>query len=252
MTNKKLVDILLPVYNEEHVLEKSVTTLRQFLQEHVTDFDWIITIGDNASIDKTLEVANDLAKRFNDVRVFHLDKKGRGRMVKYAWKKSEAHVLSYMDIDLSTDLNSFPPMVRSILNGDFDVAIGSRQYKGAEVTRSFKREAISRGYIWILKILLRFPFTDAQCGFKAVSKQVVNELFDRIEDDEWFFDTELLFLAHRNGYKIKELPVRWIEDTDSRVKIIRTAWLDIKGVFRMRKYSRQGKILINRQNPSAN
>jgi glycosyltransferase involved in cell wall biosynthesis len=245
MTDKKLVDILLPVYNEQHVLEKSVTTLRKFLRDNVDDFDWIITIGDNASTDKTLEVAQDLEKRFDDVRVFHLGQKGRGRMVKYAWNKSEADILTYMDIDLSTDLKSFPPMVRAIMEG-YDVAIGSRQYKGAEVDRGFKREAISRGYIWILKILLRFPFTDAQCGFKAVSKKLVNDLFDRIEDDEWFFDTELLHLAHRNGYKVKELPVRWIEDRDTRVKITRTAWLDIKGVFRMRKYERQGKILINK------
>ncbi len=243
MKNKKLVDVLLPVYNEEHVLEKSVTTLRKFLQDNVTDFDWIITIGDNASIDRTLEIGKELEKRFEDVRVFHLPQKGRGRMVKYAWQKSEAEILSYMDIDLSTDLNAFPPMIRAIIDG-YDVAIGSRQYKGSEVERSFKRELISRGYIWILKLLLGFPFTDAQCGFKAASKKLVNDLFGMIEDDEWFFDTELLFLAYKNGYKVKELPVRWIEDTDSRVKIARTAWLDIKGVFRMRKYRRQGKIFI--------
>ena len=243
MANKKLADVLLPVYNEEHVLEKSVTSLRKFLQENVSDFDWVITIGDNASTDGTLEISKELEKRFEDVRVFNLDQKGRGRMVKYAWQKSEADILSYMDIDLSTDLNAFPPMIKAIIEG-YDVAIGSRQYKGADVKRSFKREAISRGYIWILKLMLGFPFTDAQCGFKAVSRQLVNDLFARIEDDEWFFDTELLYLAYRNGYKVKELPVRWLEDTDSRVKILRTAWLDIKGVLRMRKYERLGKILI--------
>lgn len=247
MAKKKLVDILLPVYNEEHVLEKSITTLRQFLQDNVKDdFDWIITVGDNASTDSTLEVANGLAERFEDVRVFHLGQKGRGRMVKYAWKKSEADILSYMDIDLSTGLEAFPPMIKAIRDG-YDVAIGSRQHKDAKVDRGFKREAISRGYIWILKLLIRFPFTDAQCGFKAVSKKLVNELFDHIEDDEWFFDTELLHLAHRNGYKVFEVGVRWIEDTDSRVKIMRTAWLDIKGVFRMRRYERQGKILIGKE-----
>jgi glycosyltransferase involved in cell wall biosynthesis len=243
MADKKLADILLPVYNEEHVLEKSITTLRKFLQDNVTDFDWIITVGDNASTDSTLEVARVLEKRFEDVRVFHLDQKGRGRMVKYAWQESEADILSYMDIDLSTDLNALPPMIKAIIDG-YDVVIGSRQYKGADVKRSFKREAISRGYIWILKLLLGFPFTDAQCGFKAVSKQFVNDVFSKIEDDEWFFDTELLYLAYRNDYKVKELPVRWIEDTDSRVKITRTAWLDIKGIFRMRKYERLGKIKI--------
>lgn len=244
MSNKKLVDILLPVYNEQHVLEKSITTLRKFLQDNVRDFDWIITVGDNASTDDTLNVARGLEQKFEDVRVFHLDQKGRGRMVKYAWSKSEADILSYMDIDLSTGLDAFPPMIRSIMEG-FDVAIGSRQYPGANVDRGFKREAISRGYIWVLRLLLNFPFTDAQCGFKAVSKQFVNETFHVIEDNEWFFDTELLYLAHMNGYQVKELPVRWIEDTDSRVKIMRTAWMDIKGCFRMRKYKRQGKIILD-------
>jgi glycosyltransferase involved in cell wall biosynthesis len=250
MTKKKLVDILLPVYNEEVVLEKSVTELREFLEKKVDDFEWIITIGDNASTDKTLEVAKDLENRFEDVRVFALDKKGRGRMVKHTWEKSEADILTYMDIDLSTGLDAFPPMVRAIMEG-YDVAIGSRQYKGADVDRGLKREIISRGYIWILKLFLGFPYTDAQCGFKAVSKELVNEMFHMIEDDEWFFDTELLYLAFRNGKKVKELPVRWIEDTDSRVKIARTAWLDMKGVFRMRKYNKMGKTLIENNKKTA-
>jgi len=229
-----LVDILLPVYNEQHVLEKSVTALRDFLQKNLSDFNWVISIGDNASTDNTLAVARQLAARYPDVRALHLDRKGRGRMVKYAWNNSEAQILCYMDIDLSTDLLALPPLVRAIADGN-DVAIGSRQYKGSVVERSLKREVISQGYIYILKILLGFPYTDAQCGFKAMSKKAVNELFPLIVDDEWFFDTELLFLAYKRGYQVKELPVRWIEDTDSRVKILRTMWLDIKGVFRMRR-----------------
>ena len=232
-----LVDILLPVYDEEHVLEKSVGTLRDFLQKNMKDFRWVISIGDNASTDRTLEKARELAARFTDVRALHLDRKGRGRMVKYAWSNSEAQILCYMDIDLSTDLEALPPLVRAIADGN-DVAIGSRQYKGSQVERSLKREVISQGYIYILKMLLGFPFTDAQCGFKAMSKKAVNELFPLIVDDEWFFDTELLFLAYKRGYKVKELPVRWIEDLDSRVKILRTMWLDVKGVFRMRRSRR--------------
>jgi len=229
------VDILLPVYNEQHVLEKSVTTLREFMQTHLSHYKWTITIGDNASTDNTRQVAEELSARWpGEVRLFHLPQKGRGRMVKYAWQKSEADILSYMDIDLSTDLNALPPLLDAIRDGH-DVSIGSRQYRGADVKRGLKREIISRGYIFILKLLLRFPFTDAQCGFKAASKKLVTELFPDIIDDEWFFDTELLFLAHRRGYKVKELPVRWIEDTDSRVKIMRTMYLDMKGVFRMRK-----------------
>jgi len=237
--NKKvLVDILLPVYNEEHILEKSVVSLRKFLADNVTNFNWIITIGDNASTDDTLRVAKELEKKFADVVTEHLPLKGRGRMVKYAWKKSKADILTYMDIDLSTDLNAFIPMVESIMDGN-DVSIGSRQFKGADVDRSIKREIISKGYIKVLKLLLGFPYTDAQCGFKAVSKKVVSDLFDHIEDDEWFFDTELLHIANKEGYKVNEVPVRWIEDRDSRVKIVRTAWLDMKGVFRMMGYKKK-------------
>ncbi|MEN8154105.1 MAG: glycosyltransferase [Acidobacteriota bacterium] len=235
---KLLVDILLPVYNEEHVLEESVSSLRDFLKKNTQNFNWIITIGDNASTDDTFKVGKNLEKKYDDVRIEHLDQKGRGRMVKYAWKKSEADILTYMDVDLSTDLNAFAPMVDSIAGG-FDISIGSRQFKGANVDRSIKREIISRGYIKVLKFLLGFPYTDAQCGFKAVSKKVVNDLFDFIEDDEWFFDTELLYMAHKEGYKVKEIPVRWIEDRDSRVKILRTAWLDIVGVFRMMRYKKK-------------
>lgn len=231
------VDILLPVYNEEHVLEKSVNTLRNFLQRECQDFDWVITIGDNASVDGTLEKAKKLEKQFADVCVLHLPEKGRGRMVKHAWSRSEADILSYMDIDLSTDLRAFPPMIHSIQEG-YDITIGSRQFRGAEVDRSFRRELISRGYIWILKLMLRFPFTDAQCGFKAASKKAVSELFPHIKDNEWFFDTELLYIAHREGYRVKEIPVRWIEDRDSRVKILRTAWLDLVGVCRMWGYKK--------------
>jgi len=242
MENKKngryLADILLPVYNEEHILESSVLTLKDYLKKNVSDFDWIITIGDNASTDNTLEIAKKLADKFDDVRVFNLDKKGRGRMVKYAWQKSEADILTYMDIDLSTGLDAFPPMVRAIIDG-YDISIGSRQYKGAKVKRSIKREIISRGYIKVLKFFLGFPYTDAQCGFKAVSKEVVNEFFPHIIDDEWFFDTELLQMGYKEGLKVKEIPVTWVEDTDSRVKIARTMWLDLKGVFRMMGYKKK-------------
>jgi glycosyltransferase involved in cell wall biosynthesis len=229
-----LVDILLPVWNEEHILEKSVTALRDFLMQNMNDFRWVISIGDNASTDSTLEKAERLAAQYADVRVFHIDQKGRGRMVKHVWMKSEAPILAYMDIDLSTDLQALQPLVQAIAEGN-DVSLGSRQYKGSVVTRSLKRGIISQGYIFILKLFLEFPFTDAQCGFKSMSKQAINELFPLIIDDEWFFDTELLYLAHKRGYKVKELPVHWIENKDSRVRILRTMWLDIKGVFRMRR-----------------
>jgi len=230
--SQPLVDILLPVYNEEHVLAASTARLTAFLEEKNPPFRWRITIGDNASTDRTLACARELAEKDPRIHVAHLPQKGRGRMVKHAWKESPADILAYMDIDLSTDLEDLTPLIEAITQGA-DIAIGSRQYPGARVTRGFKREAISRGYILLLKLMLRFPFTDAQCGFKAATRNVVDKLFPHIEDNEWFFDTELLHVAHVLGYRVAELPVRWIEDTDSRVKILRTAWLDVLGVLRM-------------------
>ncbi len=233
--NKMLVDVVLPVYNEEHVLEKSVKKLIEFLSENLKEYRWRITIGDNASTDGTLEVANKLAETNEKIRVVHIPYKGRGRMVKFVWNNSDADILTYMDIDLSTDLRAFPPLVDAIRDG-YDIAIGSRQHKDSYVERSFKRSIISIGYIAILKVMLNFPFSDAQCGFKAISKKAAKELLPLVKDNEWFFDTELLYIAYVEGYKVKEIPVKWIEDKDSRVRIIRTAWLDMKGVFRMMKY----------------
>lgn len=231
---KPLVDILLPVYNEEHVLECSINTLRDFLIKNADFLNWIITIGDNASLDRTFEVGKELERKYSDVKLLHINQKGRGRMVKYAWSNSKADILVYMDIDLSTDLKCLIPLVQAIMDG-YDISIGSRHFKGSHLERSIKREIISRGYLFILKLFLDFPFSDAQCGFKAVSKRTVRELLPFIEDNEWFFDTELLYRGHKAGYKIKEIPVHWIEDKDSKVRILRTAWLDILGVMRMRK-----------------
>lgn len=231
---KPLVDILLPVYNEEHVLEWSAKTLRDFLIKNVNFFNWVITIGDNASTDRTYEIGKELERKYSDIKLLHINQKGRGRMVKYAWSNSKADILVYMDVDLSTDLKCLIPLVQAVMDG-YDISIGSRHFKGSHLERSIKREIVSRGYLIILRLFLDFPFSDAQCGFKAVSIRTVKELLPIIEDNEWFFDTELLYRGHKAGYKIKEIPVHWIEDKDSRVRILRTAWLDILGVMRMRK-----------------
>jgi len=233
---KPLVDILLPVYNEQAVLEKSVHRVMDFMTRHLPDFRWVITIGDNASTDNTLAIARELEQQHDQVRVYHIPIKGRGIMVKKAWSDSKADIVTYMDIDISTDLAAFGPLVRAIHRDGYHFSLGSRQLKGAKVTRSVKREFISRGYIVLLKLLLAFPFSDAQCGFKAADRQAFLRLCPQIQDNEWFFDTELLYLAHKQGYKVKEVPVTWVEDRDSRVRIMRTALQDIAGCLRMFKY----------------
>jgi glycosyltransferase involved in cell wall biosynthesis len=228
------VDAVIPVYNEEQDLERSVTKLRQFLLDHV-DHDWRIVVADNASRDRTLEIAQELAQRYpGQVTYVHLDQKGRGRALRRAWTESDADIVSYMDVDLSTDLSAFPPLIESLIDSEYDVAIGSRLKKGSKVTRGPKREFISRTYNLIIKLMFWHHFSDAQCGFKAATRRAVQCIVPLIKDQAWFFDSELLLLAERMGYKIFEVPVQWADDPDSRVKIASTAWEDIKGLFRVR------------------
>jgi len=234
------VDVVIPVYNEQDDLEPSVAKLRQFLLDNV-DYDWCIVVADNASRDRTLEIAKELAERYpGQVTYVHLDQKGRGRALRKAWTESDADIVSYMDVDLSTDLSAFPPLIDSLIDSEYDIAIGSRLKKGAQVQRGLKREFISRTYNLMIKLMFRNRFSDAQCGFKAVTRRVVREVVPLIEDQAWFFDSELLLLGERLGYKVFEVPVKWADDPDSRVKIASTAWEDMKGLFRVR-FSSVGK-----------
>ena len=228
-----LIDIVIPVYNEERDLGPSVRRLHDYLGSEFP-FPAVITIADNASKDGTLAVAQSLANELTRVRVIHLDKKGRGRALRAAWLQSDAAVVAYMDVDLSTDLRALLPLVAPLLSGHSDLAIGSRLARGARVKRGPKREIISRCYMLVLRLALGAHFTDAQCGFKAVRTSVAKQLLPLVKDEAWFFDTELLILAQRAGLRVHEVPVDWTDDPDSRVAIMRTAIEDLRGVVRLR------------------
>jgi len=229
----RTVDIVIPVYNEEVALPRCVATLREYL-ETTCPYVWSITLANNASRDGTPAVAEALASEDPRVRTFSLAEKGRGRALRTAWLASEADIVAYMDVDLSTDLESFLPLVEPLAQGEADVAIGSRLRDGARVTRSLKRESISRAYNLLLKTAFGSGFSDAQCGFKALRRDVALTLLPEVENQEWFFDTELLLLAEAKGFRLHEVPVAWVEDRDSRVKIIPAVLEDLKGMWRVR------------------
>jgi glycosyltransferase involved in cell wall biosynthesis len=226
------LDIALPVYNEERILDHSVRTLHAYVQAHVP-FATRITIVDNASRDATRMIGAELAAALDGVRYVHLPEQGRGRALRAAWMASDARVLAYMDIDLSTRLDSLTALIVPIVAGISDISIGSRLAPGALVTRSMRREVISRGYNLLLRAVLRARFRDAQCGFKAIRAEVARAVLPAVRDEGWFFDTELLVVAQRAGLRICEVPVEWIEDADSRVNIPRTVITDLRGVLRM-------------------
>jgi glycosyltransferase involved in cell wall biosynthesis len=227
------VDVVIPVLNEAHVLRKSVGTLLSFLRS--LPYRWQIVIVDNGSTDGTQNVAKELAAEFPEVKLLRLLQKGRGRALRHAWLRSNADMVCYMDVDLSTKLEHIPELLNAIAHDGYDVATGSRLMRDSRTTRSLKREIISRIYNVLVKAVLFTRFSDAQCGFKALSRKAVERIVPQIKDQAWFFDTEMLVLAEKQGYRIKDLPVVWIEDDDSRVKIVQTGWEDIKGIFRLRQ-----------------
>lgn len=229
------VDIVIPVLNEEVALPGCIEKLYAFIADH-PDRDWRVVVADNGSTDRTTEIAHELAEKHAGLSVSRLDQRGRGRALKQAWSESDADVRLYMDVDLSTDLKSLPLLVTAVADDGFEIAIGSRLTKGSEVVdRTLKREITSRGYNILIHLF--FPLTkfkDAQCGFKAISRKTAENILPLVKDNAWFLDTELLLLAGKAGYGIKEVPVHWEDDPDTRVKIISTAWEDVKGLLRLR------------------
>jgi glycosyltransferase involved in cell wall biosynthesis len=236
------IDVVVPVYDEEAVLERSIRRLHRFLSSEFP-FTWRIVVADNASTDATPAIAARLARELPGVELLRLERKGRGRALRAAWSVSGARVVCYMDVDLSTDLRGLLPLVAPLLSGHSDLAIGTRLAHGARVVRGPKREFISRSYNRLLHAALRTRFSDAQCGFKAVRRDVLDGLLADVRDDGWFFDTELLVLAQRRGLRIHEVPVDWVDDPDSRVDVVRTAIDDVRGVARLATASRVARFM---------
>ena len=229
------LDMVLPGLNEERGLADAVASLSAFMSDNMGAYDWRIIIADNGSTDSTPEIGRGLAAASERVAYTRLERRGRGRALKRAWSESEADVVGYMDIDLSTDLKALPTVAAAVARGGYDVAIGSRLKKGARVIgRSPKRELTSRCYSMMFRSMFFTRFLDAQCGFKAVSRRVVKEVLPLVEDTGWFFDSELLILCEKNGYPVFEIPVRWEDDPDSKVRVVSTSYRQTMGLLRLR------------------
>ena len=229
------IDLVIPCYNEAHVLATSVERTLAFLAAH-PEHDWRIVIADNASTDRTLEVARELeAAHPGEVAALHVPVKGRGLALRNAWLTSEADVCAYMDVDLSTDLEHLPALVDPLAGGEADLSFGTRLHRDSQTERGWRRELISRTYVQILRWFGGLRATDAQCGFKAIRAQVARALLPVIEDTGFFFDSELLIVAQDNGFRLIEVPVKWTDDPDSRVNVWRTAVVDLRGLWRLRR-----------------
>jgi glycosyltransferase involved in cell wall biosynthesis len=229
------VDVVVPVYNEEEALPRSIPVLREFLAGEAFPYEWRIVIADNASVDGTPEASRRLAEQFpGEVVYVRMEEKGRGRALKRTWSDSTKDIVSYMDVDLSTGLEAFPLLISAIAEEGYALAVGSRLLPDSRVNRSLGRRALTLSYKLIIKAMLWTRFSDAQCGFKAVRADVARLLIPLIEDNNWFFDTEMLILAEKAGYRVKDVPVAWVEDTDTRVNVPKTISEDLLGLTRMR------------------
>lgn len=231
---KPSVEITIPVYNEEKELKKNILFLHSFCKKHLASYTWNITIADNASIDNTPIIAATLAKKYPEIVFFRLEEKGRGRAVKRVWSLSKADLCVYMDLDLSTDLKHLPALLKRLQEG-YDIAIGSRLAKGSVVEgRTPLRELTSRVLNFVfIRLLFQTKFSDAQCGFKGVTKEVVENLIPNIVDNDWFFDGELLIVGEKSGYKIYEEPIHWIDNPGSTVRLLSTVWGDLAAMIRL-------------------
>ena len=229
------VEVVLPVYNEEKVLERSVRALHSFLDDHLPH-EWRILIADNGSQDHTAEIGMRLSSELSNVECRHIPQAGRGRALSLAWLAGDADVLAYMDIDLSTDLSAFPKLVSAVADQGYDVSAGSRLSRGSETRRSLKREVLSRGFVLLINLPFGTRLEDTQCGFKAVRRECAQKLLPLVQDTGWFWDTELLLLAAKGGWRVTFVPVRWLEDKDSRVRIVSTVWKDLRGLARMLRF----------------
>ncbi len=244
------LDVVIPVFNEEKILVENIDKLHAVLTDKCSAYTWQIVIADNASTDRTPEISRCLTERYCQVSYFRIERRGRGGALRQAWIKSSADVVGYMDADLSSDLSAFSDLVDGVVESCCDIAIGSRFAKGAKVIgRSMMRGFISKAYTILFRIVLMTKFQDAQCGFKVLNRRVVKNVLPLIKDNGWFFDTELLVLAEKNGYRIKEVPIQWVDDSDSKVKILNTVFEDLKGILRLRLggIAKASSLLSNRK-----
>ena len=242
-TSTPVLDITIPVFNEERDLEACLRRLHAYLLG-AFPHSFRITVADNASTDGTLKAAERVARELLEVTVVHMAEKGRGNALRKVWLASPSPVLAYMDVDLSTDLAALGPLLAPLISGHSDLAIGTRLTRNSRVVRGPKREFISRSYNLLLQSLMGAHFSDAQCGFKAIRADVARQLLPHTLDNAWFFDTELLVLAEKCGLRVHEVPVDWTDDPDSSVDIVQTAIADLRGMARLSRDLVSGRVPV--------
>jgi len=232
---KKKVVLMLPVYNEERIIEDSVNTLHEYMKNNII-FDWKIVIVNNGSTDKTSKISKNLQKKYKNIDYVEIEKKGRGNALRESWKNYDADIYSYCDCDLATDISQLRELFDSIDRGA-NISTGNRYKKDSQTRRTLTRLITSKTYLFLIKILFNTKVSDFQCGFKAIDKKTKDDIVTITKDNDWFFDTELLLLAEREGYNIAQIPVTWTEKRikDSKVRVIPASLNNLINLIKLKR-----------------
>jgi glycosyltransferase involved in cell wall biosynthesis len=233
------VEICLPIKDEEAIIKEKMITLAGVLRDLKINVSWILTGAVNGSSDQSFNVFQNVVSGLPyQNKCFNLVKRGKAHAIKTCWQQSEADILVFMDIDLAVPPIFLRQLLLPIINDEADLVIGSRFLPDSQTSRSWRRDVISRFYIFIAKLILKHGFTDLQCGFKAIRRSSYQKLEKFLKDDSWFLDSELLVFAKAFDLKVLEIPVIWHErdkqGKKSNIKIIRDSFNFIFNLFRLR------------------
>ena len=235
-----MINIIIPLYNEGKIIAKTIETLIHFLAQSGFPYEYVITLANNASTDNSLMVCEELTRKFRQVRILDLTGKGKGRAIRAAWTTAEAEILTFMDADLSSDLSFFRSLIDAVVVEGYDLATGNRLGKNSKIiNRRFLRSVASRLYNIFIRVLFKTSISDHQCGFKAMSKQAFFSVAPLLEDNAWFFDTELIVMARQQGLKIKPIDIMWSDNTDSKVTLGRTSYEMFRAAWKLKKRLKQ-------------
>lgn len=236
------IEITIPVLNEEETIKEKISEMIDYVVKNLSNRNIKFIIADNGSTDMTEEYSQELIKKYKNLKYIKLPEKGVGLALKASWSSSEADYVGYMDLDIATDLSALKDVVLEMDKGS-EIINGSRLLKKSEViNRTFIREFTSRMFNFLLKVILKVKFTDGMCGFKFFKRKTIQSLINTgIDTKGWFFSTEILVKGYWKGIEIKEIPVKWTDDRNSKVKIISLSLNYLKNIFKLKKEEKEFK-----------
>ena len=236
MDRKITVDIVVPVYNEQETLATQIKKLHNYV-EQIEKINCSIIIANNGSQDETASIAIELTKIYSNVRYSFTSQPGPGKILKQCWSQSDADIVGYMDLDLSTSLHHFSEAVELLSDDSCDVVNGSRLLPESQVIgRRAMRTVSSIVFNKVLKTVFQTKISDGMCGFKFFRRDVINEIkLSEIEHDGWFASASFLLVAEAQKFRIREIPVVWQDDARSKVKIIKLSLEYLRNIVSLKR-----------------